>query len=99
MINTILDTMVQIKLAADWAKKDASWIKQYNNRMFDLRSAEDVKSAKGLLGERQFRKWKVAARRKYVERVSKENSARVWTMKLYLEVRKSLQSAKQRSDL
>ncbi|KDQ24177.1 hypothetical protein PLEOSDRAFT_1108630 [Pleurotus ostreatus PC15] len=85
MINTILDTMVQIKLAADWAKKDASWIKQYNNRMFELRCAEEVKSAKGLLGEGQFRKWMAAARRKYVERVSKENSARVWTMKLYLE--------------
>ncbi|KAF9490722.1 hypothetical protein BDN71DRAFT_1434506 [Pleurotus eryngii] len=85
MIGIILDTMVQIKLAADWVKKDAKWIKQYNNRMFDLRRAEEVKNAKALLSEGLFRKWKGAERRKYAERVSKENNARVWTMKLYLE--------------
>ncbi|KAF9494581.1 hypothetical protein BDN71DRAFT_1431660 [Pleurotus eryngii] len=58
----------KIKLATDWVKKDAKWIKQYNNWMFDLRRAEEVKNAKALLSEEAFRKWKGVERRKYAER-------------------------------
>ncbi|KAF9489144.1 hypothetical protein BDN71DRAFT_1435596 [Pleurotus eryngii] len=58
----------KIKLATDWAKKDAKWIKQYNNQMFDLRRAQEVKNAKALPSKRLFRKWKGVEWRKYAER-------------------------------
>ncbi len=92
MIGIILDTMVQIKLAIDWSRKDVEWVKKYHDKMFESRREKDIATAKGALSAREFRKWRVGERRKYVERINKENTSRLWTMKLYLQVRELLQA-------
>ncbi|KAF4565283.1 hypothetical protein EYR40_002168 [Pleurotus pulmonarius] len=85
MIGIILDTMVQIKLAIDWSKKEAEWVRKYHDKMFQSRREKEIATAKGALSAGEFRKWRLGERRKYVERINKENTSRVWTMKLYLQ--------------
>lgn len=87
LIHTVLNTVMQLKLAIDWNSKTTEWKTIYTDGRFEETYSDKMEKMKVGRSTRDYEKWYAEERKKFKDRQQKGITARNWTLALYKEVR------------
>ncbi|KAF9487622.1 hypothetical protein BDN71DRAFT_1436708 [Pleurotus eryngii] len=85
LVHSILNTVLQLKLAIDWNSKPTEWKTNYTDTRFEESYSDKLETMKLGRSNRDYEKWYAGERKKFKDRQQKGITARNWTLALYKE--------------